>query len=585
MELISQHSKKIMEGCKERAREHGLSFADETLEYIVTNRDLLELTPKLMIPTLYDYWVHDIEVLKEKGRYELYPSNPYETVINTRPPISFYNDNNPDWMNVMIFYHVLAHIDFFQNNLYFQHTWDYDFTARALSDKRLIAKLRSEHGRWVDYVIEFARGIDNLVGYYDELAQIDAPLKTQEGQKFDFYFDLFLQDKEYFKDSEKPKITEYIKEIDRYNDIKKKCNGNKEKARIEFFKTLPTEYKHFEGKDGVWYRLNIERKQQKLAGKTASPKLDLMQYIMENSPFLNKPGRNGNEWMKSVMSVVRNTSVFFQPQIRTKIMNEGWASYWHEKLFLKDDRIESHEVDFARTHAFVTSLPRVGMNPYALGMRIFQLIEEELGNKGKYSIKYRKLLDANERKEFDEKNNVGQEFIYRIRERYNDFGFINSFIDQDLVNNFKLFVAGKRLNQQKGVWEYYVKSRNVEDYREMVRNLLYHPVYISLNKKKMKDENLYLYHHFEGKPLVKEFIFNTMLGIEYLWGGEAKLETSEVEKVAPSAAKPTMIPIPGLTMPKETDEKQEIKWQRVLYTMKDRKLSRAVLTDSPVHKK
>ena len=117
MELIDQHTKKIMEGCKERARKVGLRFEDETLEYIVTNRDLLELSPKLMIPTLYDYWVHDVDVIKEKGRYELYPANPYETVINTRPAISFYNDNNPDWLNVMIFYHVLAHIDFFQNNL------------------------------------------------------------------------------------------------------------------------------------------------------------------------------------------------------------------------------------------------------------------------------------------------------------------------------------------------------------------------------------------------------------------------------------------------------------------------------------
>ena len=70
MELIDQHTKKIMEGCKERARDSGLQFGDETLEYIVTNRDLIELTPKLMIPTLYDYWVQDIEVFKEKKKYE-----------------------------------------------------------------------------------------------------------------------------------------------------------------------------------------------------------------------------------------------------------------------------------------------------------------------------------------------------------------------------------------------------------------------------------------------------------------------------------------------------------------------------------
>ncbi len=129
MELIDQHTKKIMEGCKGRAKEAGLVFGKETLEYIVTNRDMLELSPKGMIPTLYDYWVNDVEVQKGKGRYELYPVNPYETVINTRPAISFYNDNNPDWLNVMIFYHVLAHIDFFQNNSFFRHTWDYDFTG------------------------------------------------------------------------------------------------------------------------------------------------------------------------------------------------------------------------------------------------------------------------------------------------------------------------------------------------------------------------------------------------------------------------------------------------------------------------
>ena len=96
-------------------------------------------------------------------------------MINTRPAISFYNDNNPDWLNVMIFYHVLGHIDFFQNNLYFRHTWDDDFTGQALADKRAIAKLRSEKGRWVDYVIEFARSLDNLVDYHGLLAELQPP--------------------------------------------------------------------------------------------------------------------------------------------------------------------------------------------------------------------------------------------------------------------------------------------------------------------------------------------------------------------------------------------------------------------------
>jgi len=71
MELISQHTKEIMEGCKIRARKAGLMFENETLEYIISNRDMIELSPKVMIPTLYDYWVHDVEVLKKKGQYKL----------------------------------------------------------------------------------------------------------------------------------------------------------------------------------------------------------------------------------------------------------------------------------------------------------------------------------------------------------------------------------------------------------------------------------------------------------------------------------------------------------------------------------
>ncbi len=120
MKLIDQHTKKLMEDCKVKAREAGLNFDKETLEYIVTNRNMIELSPKIMIPTLYDYWVHDVQLLQGKGKYEVYPHNPYETVINTRPAISFYNDNNPDWLNVMIFYHVLGHIDFFQNNSFYK---------------------------------------------------------------------------------------------------------------------------------------------------------------------------------------------------------------------------------------------------------------------------------------------------------------------------------------------------------------------------------------------------------------------------------------------------------------------------------
>ena len=144
---------------------------------------------------------------------------------------------------------------------------------------------------------------------------------------------------------------------------------------------------------------------------------------------------------------------------------------------------------------------------------------------------------------------------------------INTFVDQDFVTRNKLFVAGKRLKKAKMVWEYYIKSRNAEEYRKMLKNTLYHPPHIEIDTSGGDKGSLYLVHHFEGRPLVTEYIANTMLGIEYLWGGKVNLETSEVISTAAS---------PG---PSATDEinKRDIKWQRVLYTMKDRKLSRKVI--------
>jgi stage V sporulation protein R len=541
MELVSQHAKKIMEGCKERARDAGLRFQDESLEYIVTNRDFLQLSPKNMIPTLYDYWVQDVEILKEQGQYELYPNNPYETVINTRPPISYYNDNNPDWLNVMIFYHVIGHIDFFQNNLYFRHTWDYDFAGKALADKRLLAKLRSEKGRWVDYVIEFSKAIDNLVGYFDLLSSFTTEKKRLS--RLDYYFDVFLQEK---KDKT---IAGYVAEIERYN---KSMRQFPKDGASRFIETVKLKHAEFE---------SLYRKA--LLEKSKGNKLDLLQFVMENSEFLN---REENKWMMMVIEVIRSTSLYFQPQIRTKILNEGWASYWHENLFLNDDRISGHEVDFAVINAKVTSMPRVGLNPYALGMRLFYYLESQ-SEAGKISYDYQRLSDKQTRKKFNTGTGNGKDFIFSIRENFCDSMFVNNFIDQDFIDLHKLFVADKRLNKQRMTWEYYVKSKKAKDYKHMITDSLYHPPSISI--KVDDDKSLVLNHLFEGKPLYRDYIEGTLLGLEFLWGAKVSLFTNEAERVKGESGQSRT--------PKTEGPQGEISWKKIRYTMKDRKMSRAVI--------
>jgi stage V sporulation protein R len=87
---------------------------------------------------------------------------------------------------------------------------------------------------------------------------------------------------------------------------------------------------------------------------------------------------------------------------------------------------------------------------------------------------------------------------------------------------------------------------------------MYHPPVIEVNKEKTTDDHLYLVHHFEGKQLYKDFIPETLIGIEYLWGGPVQLETTEIVKKSPTRRNPN----PG------------VDFRRVLYTVKNRNVSR-----------
>jgi stage V sporulation protein R len=508
MEIISQHTKKIMEKCKERARDAGLLFDSESLEYIVTNRDMLELTPKGMIPTLYDYWVNDLELIKGIKEYELYPHNAYETVINSRPALSFYNDNNPDWLNVMIFYHVLAHIDFMQNNSYFRKTWEDDFVGQALADKRLISNYRSKYGRWVDYVIEFTRSIDNITGYYKELSELDKT-KPEQITRIDYFFNIFLQQ------VKKVSSPLYLKEIDNYNRIiTENETNNKKQAESLFISNVKAQYPEFE----TLYKKHIK--------ETKVKPFDLIKYLIENSTFLNE---DENKWMKSVMEIVRNTALHFEPQRRTKIINEGWSTYWHNELFISDNRIKGHEADFAKINAFVTAVPMVGFNPYAVGFRLFEFINES-SKKGKLCYDFEKLKDIEKRKSYNHKTGNNKDYLFYVRSNFCDFTFINSFVNQDFTDRYNLVVVGDRINKQRMTREYYIKSKKHEDYKSLIINHLIHPPHITISKDQTKQGILYLIHHFEGKQLIREFIDNTMIGLEYLWGKEVKLETQKIKK-------------------------------------------------------
>ncbi len=564
MELISQHAKKIMEECKIRAKAAGLEIKGETLEYIVTNQDLIELSAKVMIPTLYDYWVHDVEVIRDRWMYEVFPHNPYETVINTRPAISFYNDNNPDWLNAMIFYHVLGHIDFFQNNIFYRKTWDDDFCGQALADKRLLNRIREERGqnkRWVDYVIEFARGADNLVGYYQEL---EAAEKDQTrgifgtfSEKLDFYFGEFFRR---LREEETVESKFYYDEIERYNSCLKQFGP--ERVEEAFFNN-PNFTSRFPEFNSVFEK---NKKEKKI--KT----VDILQYLIEHSELMKK---DKNKWMKDVLGVVRKTSLYFQPQVRDHICNEGWASLWHERLFMTDERINGHRIGYAKVNSDVLVNPRVGFNPYVIGMLLYEFIEE-LARRGKLSYGFQLIKDLEERKRFDQK--MGEEYaksvLFEARKNFNDYMLVNFLSDddfQDFVNKHNLFVAGVRLSPRRwGFAEVYIKSRSGKEYRKMLNKSLYHPPYVVISEEKAREDELYLDHVFEGRTLVTRYIPAVLIGLAYLAGSRVKLETTEFEVEEMDFQKRFLNP----------DEKPEYRKLRVLYTCEGKNVKRKILSQA-----
>ena len=276
--------------------------------------------------------------------------------------------------------------------------------------------------------------------------------------------------------------------------------------------------------------------------------------------------------MKTVMQIVRKTSLFFQPQIRTKIMNEGWASYWHETLFLRDDRI-------ARPRGGLRPGQRRGHRHAAGGAEPLRpghapvLLHRGGGRQGALQpASSCACWTPTSAARYDHGTGSGRDYIFAVRENLNDFLFINTFVEQDFVDRHRLFVAGKRLERAAhGL----AILRQEPQGRGLPADGRWTPSTIrrtsTIDRHKTGEDGLYLVHHFEGKPLVQDFIANTLLGIEYPLGRAGACwrpaRCKSIEQPRPAARHPAgHAAVAGPT----ATPRPEIRWQRVRYTMKDR---------------
>src|SRR5262249_8655265 len=224
------------------------------------------------LPVRYSHWTFGKAYHRMKTMYDFGLSKIYEVVINTNPAYGFLLETNSPIQNKMVIAHVLGHVDFFKNNSYFSKT-----------NRRMVDSVSTHAQRMMEY--EFKHGRKTVENF------LDAVLAIEEHIDPHFFIKPEISAEEEKRRSElKPKEGRY----DDLWDLDK--NGNAVGA-VE------------PGTDGS------------APAVPHVPQKDIVSYLLHNSPVL-KP------WQRDVMAMVHEEMQYFVPQMQTKIMNEGWASFW-----------------------------------------------------------------------------------------------------------------------------------------------------------------------------------------------------------------------------------------------------------------
>ncbi len=104
----------------EVAEEFGLDFYP--MRYEICPPEILYTFGAYGMPTRFSHWSFGKQFHRMKLQYDLGLSKIYELVINSNPCYAFLLNSNSLIQNKLIVAHVLAHCDFFKNNIRFQNT-------------------------------------------------------------------------------------------------------------------------------------------------------------------------------------------------------------------------------------------------------------------------------------------------------------------------------------------------------------------------------------------------------------------------------------------------------------------------------
>ena len=441
------------------------------------------------IPGRFSHWTHGRQYRQLKTMYDHGLSKIYELVINSNPSQAFLLENNPPIENKFVMAHVLGHTDFFKNNLMFAGT------------RRDMPEVAARHA-------DRLRGYEESEGKVVVEKFLDAALSIE--QHVDPYSPVRLSRED---------------EIKSWRDKAEKAAISSRKERSGEFDDL------FEPRVKETTRKNLGRIALQIP---PAPDRDIIGFIRNHSPYLD-------DWQRDTLDIVRDESLYFYPQRRTKIMNEGWASYWHKRIMreMGDRNLISAEDNESwwLVHSGVLAPNPRSLNPYYLGMTMYEYLEDYYnGNLSDKENEWLKKENIPVHPHFDGelKDSPATPMLRDIMIHNDDQSFIRNHFNKIVADRMGMYVYEEH-EWASGERYRFVKDTGWKEIREQLVDSMNNsgiPYIVVVDGDYNKANELYLRHEFDGNSLDPDYIKKTLPYIYQLWHRPVHIETWDIERDA-----------------------------------------------------
>ncbi len=456
------------------ARGAGLDFF-ETIFELVDYKQLNEIAAYGGFPTRYPHWRFGMEYERLSKSYTYGLSVIYEMVINNDPTYAYLLRANNMVSQKTVIAHVFGHGDFFKNNYWFSRT-NRKMLDQMANHASVIRRYIEDVGHdEVEDFVDCCLSLENLIDIYapfNQPTRRPEPPDEEESYRADpvnklrskKYMDSYINPKD-FLDSQQQKQDEKVK----------KKHGFPE---------------------------TLER--------------DVLKFLIEYAPL--------NNWQKRVLGIVRDESYYFAPQGQTKILNEGWATYWHSRMMTEIHPLADSEIiDYCDQHSGVVAAAPGQLNPYKLGLELLRHIKRRW-DKGQFGIDYVNCDDPKTRADWDKQTMLGDKKLLEVRRIHNDITFIDGYLDEDFCHEHKLFIYDfDRRNNR-----YVISNRNFAEIKHQMLSQLTNfgqPI-ICVKDGNFKNRNeLLLEHLHEGNDLKHDFTLECLKNLFKVWQRPVHIET------------------------------------------------------------